>query len=228
MENQQLAGKAQSGQKKKNNLIAGCGLVFFVVILIAIIGSVISKPEKKETNQEAQKPQGQPVVDNAKEPAQISQEEPRTADVEQTKSEEIKLPKYEIGYEIDKYHDGVISYFILIDPVNLSNDNFKTDIKNIVNKIVKEKGSKIFIDFVDNKNILDLEYKSHYGSNTLGRILTKDEMDKLGLHLIASFTGEFKSGSYLNSLSFFPATFKDNPKVGKYVESIEFNPNNLN
>ncbi len=154
-----------------------------------------------------------------------TKEEIKTTNVEQAKSEEIKLSKYEISYEVDKYHDGVISYFVLIDPVNLSNDNFKNDVKNIVNKIVKEKGSKIFIDFVDNKDVLDLEYKSHYGSNTLGRILTKDEIDKLGLHLIASFAGEFKSGSYLNSLSFFPATFTDNPKVGKYIENIEFNPN---
>jgi len=88
----------------------------------------------------------------------------------------------------------------------------------------KIKGSKISIDFLDDRGVLELEYKSHYGANTLGRILTKPEMDKQGLHLVATFFGELATDIHPNSLAFFPSTFMDNPKVGKYVESMEFNP----
>ncbi|PIS33008.1 MAG: hypothetical protein COT39_00840, partial [Parcubacteria group bacterium CG08_land_8_20_14_0_20_48_21] len=91
--------------------------------------------------------------------------------------------------------------------------------------IVKTKGGKIWIDFVNNRETLDLIYKSHYGSNTLGRVLTKAEMDKVGESLVAQFSGQLETDIYLNTLSFFPGTFTDNPKVGKYVETIEYNPN---
>jgi hypothetical protein len=174
-------------------------------------------------------------MDNAEEIAKVMQEEKNGAtNKQENNSQEVKkspeavvnLPKYEIVYEIkNKRYDGGANYYVLISPTDLTNDNFKNDVKNIVNQIVKEKGLKISIDFVDDKQVLDLEYKSHYGVNTLGRILTKQETDQLGLHLIATFSGELKTGAYLNEIMFFPATFKDNPKVGKYVESFEFNPN---
>ncbi len=49
-------------------------------------------------------------------------------------------------------------------------------------------------------------------------------MEKIGLALVAIFDGQLETASCLNSLSFFPGTFTDNPTVGKYVEEIEYNP----
>ena len=92
--------------------------------------------------------------------------------------------------------------------------------------MIKKNGSKISIDFADDKTVLDLYYKSHYGANTLGRILTKNEMEQVGLHIVSTFSGELTTNLYKNQLDFFPASSSDNAKVGKYVESIEFNPNN--
>lgn len=219
MENEQkLAGEAQTSQKKPFYKRWWFITIAVIVVLSAIFGSSDEKKDEGRNEQETQTQQSQtPVAEKA--------EEPVVATVAQTQKEEVKIPKYEIIYELkNKRYDGGVNYFALIDPVNLSNDNFINDVKNIINEIVKAKGSKISIDIVDDKPTLDLEYKSHYGSNTLGRILNKSETDQIGLHLIATFDGEMQTGIYPNSLMFFPATFKDNPKVGKYIETIEFKP----
>ena len=71
---------------------------------------------------------------------------------------------------------------------------------------------------------MDLFYRSHYGKNELGRILTKNETNKLGSSLIASFSGELNSYHYYNTLDFFPGSVDDNSELFKYVESVEYNP----
>ncbi len=145
---------------------------------------------------------------------------------EEAINEEWKKSSYQIVYEVsNKRYDGGKNFYVLVNDINLNNDGFKNDIKKIVDEIVKTKGGKIGIDFINNKEVLDLYYKSHYGSNTLGRILNKSEVDKVGQSLVAKFSGELKADIYLNTLSFFPGTFTDDPKVGKYVETIEYNPN---
>lgn len=112
---------------------------------------------------------------------------------------------------------------MLIDPVNLSSGTFKESIKKIIRKIVSEKGDKISIDIFDNSKALEIHYKG-YGIMTLGRVFTKQENKELAQHHIAGFSGELKTDVYLNTLYFSPGAFKDHPKVGKYVEIVEFNP----
>jgi hypothetical protein len=129
-------------------------------------------------------------------------------------------------YEIVKRYDEAPSYIVLIDEVNLTNDKFKEDIKILINQIVTEKGAKISIDILDNKNALDLFYDSHYGANTLGRILNKSELSQLEKHCVASFNGELETDMYFNTLYFFPSASKSTAKVGEFVEIIEYKPYN--
>lgn len=141
----------------------------------------------------------------------------------QTKSETPNPElKYEIVYTLSNIrYDNGVAYYVLIDPVDLSNDNFKNQIKTLIKKIVLEKGKKINIDICDNKEALEVVYQ-RYGTMTLTP--NQSQLDLLGNHLVATFSGELKTTTYLNTLDFFPATFKDNSAVGKYVETIEFNP----
>lgn len=137
-------------------------------------------------------------------------------------AQEVKTPKYQIVYELsNKRYDGGKNYYVLIDPVDLSSDSFKNDIKTIAKKIVTEKGKKISIEIHDKKTTLDLSYKQ-YGDMSLGRVLNQSELDERAIHLIADFSGDLETNIYLNSLSFFPGAFEDNTKVGKYLETIEF------
>ena len=96
----------------------------------------------------------------------------------------------------------------------------------MVKDIVVKNGNKISIDILDDEPTLELFYKSHYGSNQLGRILTQNESDQVAVHLIASYSGELENMVYLNQLDFFPGAFKDTPVVGEYVEFLEFDARN--
>lgn len=194
----------------------------FVFLVLIVIGSLSDKNNStyQQNTLAPQQQEDKAVVKN--EP--ITQK-PENKENTQT-NEEIKKLEYEIMYEVsNKRYDGGKNFYAFVDKVDLSNADFKNDIKKMVDEIVKIKGEKISIDFVNDKGTLDLIYKSHYGNNTLGRILTKTEMDKVGNSLVSQFSGQLETDIYLNSLSFFSGTFTDNPKVGKYVETIEYNPN---
>ncbi len=207
----------------------GFAIVGVIILAIFIYGG--NKSENKQApnqekvaveNKQSQQPTEEKIVtqETKTEAPQIN-----TIENSQPKQPEIKIPKYEIVHEVSgKRYDGGINYIILVDPVNIKNDIFKEDIKNITKQLVKDKGSKISIDILDDKKTLELYNESHYGKGTLDRILTKQEMDMVGLHLVASFSGQLETMIYPNSLAFFPGTFTDNPKVGKYVQTIEFNP----
>lgn len=68
----------------------------------------------------------------------------------------------EIEYEIictlkDRY-DGDITYHVLIDPIDLSSNDFKDDIKEIIRRAVGERGRKISIEIFDKRDSLQNDY----------------------------------------------------------------------
>lgn len=144
--------------------------------------------------------------------------------VVEEKVEEELVINYKIENKAVIRYDKAPSYFVLINKVDLSNDKFKEDIQNLINRIVTEKGAKISIEIFDSKEALELMYQSSYGVNTLGRALNNDENKLLTQHCIASFSGELETDMYLNTLYFFPSAFQDSPEVGKYVEIKKYNP----
>ena len=89
----------------------------------------------------------------------------------------------------------------------------------------QKKEEKLLLIFFDDKKALELYYKSHYVTNTLGRSLNASENGLLAPHHIALFSGEDNVDIHYNTLYIFPNASKDNPNVGKYVKTKEFNPN---
>lgn len=198
-------------QKQKQPFYKQWWFIILIVCLgLIIVGSLAPNEPKQKTKKEVVNNQNIEIIDNK--------------DSTKLDEEKSKL-NYQIVYEIDDIrYDGGKNYYVLIDRVDLSNPEFKDKIKRMIDEIVELKGEKISVDFLDNNDYLDLYYKSQYGKMTLGRILTKDEQEKIGLSLIASYSGQLSTEIYLNSLAFFPGAFTDNPLVGKYVESVEYNP----
>ncbi|MFP5437253.1 MAG: hypothetical protein ACLGH8_05680 [Bacteroidia bacterium] len=166
----------------------------------------------------------------------ISREETITSKIDtlkkinESKQKKFSVISYKIIQEANIRFDGAPSYFVLIEEINLSDEKFKSQIKTLINQIIAEKGAKINIEILDNKKALQLMFKSSYGTNTLGRILNKNEMAQLEKHSIASFSGELSTDyqSYFNTLYFFPSASKVTPIVGKHVEIEEYNPIILN
>lgn len=142
---------------------------------------------------------------------------------EEASSNQITELNYQIIYSIDKRYDGGRSYYIVIDPVDLNNTVFMDDVKYLINKFVKEYGGKISIEIFDDRNVLKLQYKL-YGDLSLGRPLTNNEYQRAAMHYIAGYSGELETGLFLNSLNFFPSADSNTPQVGKYVTTMEYNP----
>ena len=185
------------------------------IVLFIIAGATVPKSAETSSSKEENKPK---IVIKTEE--NTTEQEPATAQKEEP------LIKYEIQEDLTTVirYDKAPSYFVLIDKVNLKNDSFLTEIERVINKIVSEKGGKITIDFFDNKKALELYYNSNYGIN-IGKLLNKSENNLLAQHSIASFSGENSADMHYNTLYIFPAASKDNPNVGKYVKTKEFNPN---
>ena len=137
-------------------------------------------------------------------------------------SQIVTIPYTVVQTVPNKRYDKGTKYYVFIAPVNISNDTFKEDVKAIIAKMVAENGDKISINIFDNKDALDVIYKQ-YGNNT-GDIRTAAEDNLVALHEVAGFSGELSTDQYFNTLHFFPNAFTTTPKVGKYVGTIEFNP----
>ena len=185
------------------------------IVLFTIAGATVPKSAETSSSKEENKPK---IVIKTEENAR--EQEPATAQKEEP------LIKYEIQEDLTTVirYDKAPSYFVLIDKVNLKNDSFVNEIERVINKIVSEKGGKITIDFFDDKKALELYYNSNYGIN-IGKLLNKSENNLLAQHSIASFSGENSADMHYNTLYIFPSASKDNPNVGKYVKTKEFNPN---
>ena len=185
------------------------------IVLFTIAGATVPKSAETSSSKEENKPK---IVIKTEE--NTTEQEPATAQKEEP------LIKYEIQEDLTTVirYDKAPSYFVLIDKINLKNDSFVNEIERVINKIVSEKGGKITIDFFDDKKALELYYNSNYGIN-IGKLLNKSENNLLAQHSIAFFSGENSSDMHYNTLYIFPAASKDNPNVGKYVKTKEFNPN---
>lgn len=198
----------------------GIKIALTIVIALFYIGIVSIGGTDTSTTNTAKSPTISPEA--TKSGAEASS--PATSS--ETKKEETKSVteiNYQIIHTAKIRSDGGTNYYALIDSVDLANNSFKDNIKNLVNRIVKDKGAKVSIEIHDSKDSLELSYKQ-YGDMSLGRPRTQEENNLGATHFIASFDGELTEGIYKNTLTFFPGAFKDNATVGQYVESIEYNP----
>lgn len=150
-------------------------------------------------------------------------------DVEITEDDKKDTPEieYEIIYTLNFRYDDGITYYVLINPIDLSDDTFKDNIKEIIRKIVEEKGKKISIDIYDDKKALEYGYLYDYGTKEQWESIINDPniINHLALHCIATFDGELDTGFYFNDLVFF--IFSDqveNSLIDEYADLIEFNP----
>ena len=219
--------KAQWSDEKKGFAIIG--VIILTVIMFKSVGSsdskdrtVVQKDETKQVQQTADTKAPTQEVKSETPPANTVENTPQI--VETAQQQEIQIPKYEIIHEVSgKRYDGAKIYYVLIDPVKLSDASFKDDVKAIINNITKEKGAKISVIIYDKKSSLE----SSYDEASYQKIPTQKEKTEGEIHNVAIFSGELKTDIYLNTLSFFPATFRDNKTVGKYLETIEFNPSQV-
>jgi hypothetical protein len=140
---------------------------------------------------------------------------------ETTQIVEEKLISYQIVKEANIRYDNATSYYILINSIDRSNSDFKSDIKEVLVELTKIKGSKISVEFFDNAEALESSYEYRINLNSSN---VSESIEAERLHLIATFSGELKTNLYLNQLDFFSGASESDPDVGIFVESIEYKP----
>ena len=139
----------------------------------------------------------------------ISTQQSKQAVVSNNTTPEEQQAQYQVVYSKDEHRtDGAPQYWILIDAIDINTDGFKVDIQNVVRDMIKKEGKKISLIIFDQLSALEENYNNE----------TNDSR-----HIIATFDGDFALGLYLNQLSYFPAAIKDDPIVGQYVGSEDFN-----
>lgn len=140
---------------------------------------------------------------------------------------------YKIVYTEYIRYDGAPTYYVLINEINLDNDNFKKEIKNIIIDILKKYGTKININIYDNLDVLKFDHDwnkktmddSNYSSLSKIEELQIERQkneDKLARHYILHFIGENEVCDVPYEIFYFPCASNDTPEVGKYVEIKEF------
>ena len=154
----------------------------------------------------------------------IEEEKQRKAAETKALLDEAKLiPKYKVMHTLPNYRaDGGLNLYVLIPPADLANDSFKLGIQGLVRKLVHQYGAKTSMEFHDNRRSLNASFREYASENP--SIPTPAEEALMAVHNIASFDGDLAGNVYPNTLTFFPATDTSNPKVGKYVDTIQFNP----
>jgi hypothetical protein len=217
-----------SQKTKWNNTAKGFAIIGVIILTVLIYGGDKSESKPKQSkvvvseNKQSQQPTEEKALtqESKTEAPQVNAAE-NNQPVQVAKQPEVKIPKYEIIHEVSgKRYDGGKIYYVLIDPIKLSDSSFKDDIKNIINNITKEKGAKISVNIYDKKAALE----SSYDEESYLIAPSQKENMEAETHNVAIFSGELRMNIYPNTLSFFPATFTDNKTVGKYLETIEFNP----
>ena len=138
-------------------------------------------------------------------------------------------PNYrQIQRNVSDRRDGKYSYYVVIDPVDLSNDGFKQNVKLVLQAIAKDNGGPNFSARIFDDEAVANNYLSDKSDPPLDQGVVKEHNAQEEQHLIATFVGGIDQDTAQPStadtaynISWFPAAFTGSPNVGQYVELFD-------
>jgi len=137
-------------------------------------------------------------------------------------------PHYEIvGKDANERFDHEPIYYVVIEPVNLSNDSFKKRVKLVLQAIAKTNGGPDFsANIFDDEAAAKTEYshRTHPGNENPDE--AKAQITLVEQHLVAGYDGGLlASGApYPYEIMWYPSASTDSPNVGQYVGDEEWKP----
>jgi hypothetical protein len=217
----QLKDPKMAKTRKEKILIGASLFITFVLVVGAF-----TPDDKTPAEEKTQSP-----------PSQATQKK----DIKQVEQKKT-VPAYEIIETANDRFDGKPTYRILIDPVDLTNDTFKEDVRRVTVDLVEKNGQKISVDIFDSKDA----YEALVEKTDVNRGCVRDDSGNLvsdtnavkacleGLtarmetHYIAFYEGYLEGAATDHWLSYFPSASKDHATVGGFVGNDDFNPKNYN
>lgn len=134
----------------------------------------------------------------------------------------IKVPSYKVeGTNKDRY-DGAQSYLTTLQNFKGDYENAREYAKGIVVDLVSKNDKKISVLVFSNKAAHDAYIRKNDTDNPCFGQCLEDVNKILETGFIAWYSGFLDTGASEHDMAYFPATFKDNATVGKYVGSEEF------
>lgn len=133
-------------------------------------------------------------------------------------------PKYEIIGKRIVRSDNAPYYYVAIEPVDLSNDTFKQNVKLVLDSLAKTDGGPNFsVEIYDDKDIANTAYYSDTHPLQLPLDELKAFWDQQEQHLVANYVGGWDI-NYAHSstaddaytITWFPSAGSPHPVVGKY------------
>jgi Cu2+-containing amine oxidase len=140
------------------------------------------------------------------------------------------VPKYDVVHRsTNERFDKAETLYVVIDPVDTSNDSFKASVKAIVKDIATKKNFKEFtVNVYDNADTAAWQYNMSTPSN---QTEAKAKLAERAQHLIANYSGgidldtaKASTADKAYSISFYPGADKTTATVGKYVSTEQFKP----
>lgn len=115
-------------------------------------------------------------------------------------------------------------YYVVIDPVDLSNDSFKQNVKLVIQAVAKTNGGPDF-----SASVYDDEAVANtaYSLDTVDRF--RKSTDQEGLHLVAMYTGGIDDGRASTAddayeILWYPAAVANTPTADKCAREHRWKP----
>jgi hypothetical protein len=132
-------------------------------------------------------------------------------------------PNYSVIGKSDWRRDGQPIYYAVMDPVDLSDDGFKQNVKLVTQALAKSKGDANFSAHIfDDVAVARDAFASDPGGSGPPLDQTKAALDLRGQHLVAIYSGGLDASLYLYEIDWYPAAFTQTANIGKYVGSEEW------
>lgn len=129
----------------------------------------------------------------------------------------LPVPPFSVVREASTRRDGRPSFYVVIDPVDLGADAFKQTVKGAIQGLAADNGPDFSARIFDNEATALQTFDKDTGSGAA------DDPQR-AQHFIATYSGGLSTALYPYELSWFPATFTDNPTVGQWVGTEEWKP----
>ena len=189
-----------------------------VLLVLVVIGSAIGGSSK--TNQSTPA-----APDNANAASSSQSQASKAVPVSSQPQEPVS--NYKIAYSNTSQRlDNAETVYVVIDPVDLSNDSFKQKVKTIIKDLAAKKGVKEFsANIYDNADVAAQDYNMTLPN---GKADGQTKLAEQGQHLVAEYDGgidmdtaQVSREDKAYTISWYPGADKTTPNVGKYVSIDE-------
>ena len=123
-------------------------------------------------------------------------------------------------------YDGEPIYYVAMDPVNLTNDGFKQNVKLVTQALAKTKGDPDFSARLFDDRAVAAETFARVSDPPLSQKPdeTTAAKDREGQHLVAIYSGGLATTPDPYVLMWYPDAVTGTPNVGHYVDSEQWKP----